>query len=510
METLLSGDQALWWDAPLKLKALQSRGIGVVHEIHSVDQFSRSVVPVVGPSVLREYALPNGQKSFWSSSMKTSLFLGRVLVGQDEVEPYVSLKRLAQGLGVGLEKVSEDFFSADTFGVVVPNGERIIQGVGFDELQSRFKHLRGIVHQNLKETIIDFPIDVGKWNHLFGITRYIPPKSSLDVSMGRLWESALRHFIDAGEDSGVEVTTSFDNFSKLFKPAEGLLAIFRKDYVRVAELYNRAAANIGMAMLDVSKGELPYFFVEKDKWSQYDWVRKTAFLPDGEKLDEAGVVVIPKAIPLLIEILTRRPTVMPDHGSVYSSASAQFLKDLKSIGHVFNCHRVWRVRFSALDRLANTNIKFRLPEYLRRYFGAEIISGLEFAREWRNAADRSQEMLESMKAARGDSLYGFLVSDGCLDKETVGRLLFLKGRAAANSARSRVVDLDIITAEVKCLETMVLARKLRKVVELIQVAKSLHYWNFRPYYWWVVLLDPSGVWERSIIEGAEIYQEELQ
>lgn len=508
METLLSGDQALWWDAPLKLEALRSRGIKVVHEIHSVDQFSRSSVPVSSPNVFREYALPNKQRSFWSSSMKTSLFLGRVLVSQDEVQPCISLKELTRGLGVSAEKVSEDFFSSDTFGVVVPNGERIIHGVGFCELQDRFKHLRGIVHRNLKETMVDSNINLDVWNNLFGITRHIPAGSGLDVSVGRLWQNALKNFVVAGEDSGIEITTSFDNFPRFINIATGLLAIFRKDYARMAELYNRAATTIGMAELDVGKQELPYFFVGKDKWGHYEWIRKTAFLSELTKLN-GNVVIIPKAIPILIEILMRGPTVMPEHGSVYSSASAQFLKGLKVIGHNLVCHQVWRVRFSALDRLADTNIRFRLPEYLRQYFGTEIISGPEFAREWKNIADRSKEILDAIKTSKGNPLYDFLIKDGCLNRETVDRLLFLKGKLVSGSV-DRGLDMDIINAEVKCLETRILARKLRKVIELIQVDKGLHYWNSRPYYWWVALLDPSGVWERSIVEGAEIYQEELQ
>ena len=509
METLLSGDQALWWDAPLKLKVLRSRGIRVVHEIHSVDQFSRSAVLVSSPKVVKEYALPGGQRSFWSSAMKTSLFLGRVLVGQEEVAPYVGLKGLARDLGVDDRKFSENFFSADTFGVVVPNGERIIEGIGFDELQDRFKHLRGIVHQNLKETLVDSKVDADKWNHLFGLTRHIPSGSGLDVSVSRLWESALKIFVEAGADSGIEITTSFDNFPRFINAARGLLAIFHEDYARVAGLYNQAAATIGMTQLDTDKLELPYFSVGKDAWGRYEWTRQTIFLTDLAKLD-GGVVVIPKAIPVLIEILMRGPTVMPDHGSVYSSASARFLEDLKGIGHNLVCHPVWRVRFSALDRLADTAIVFRLPEYLRRYFGTEIISGLEFSREWRKVADDSREKFETLKAARGNTLCDLLVKDGYLDKETVDRLLFLKDKIVSNSTRSGAADLDIITAEVKCLETRILARKLRRAVELIQVAKSLHYWNLRPYYWWIVLLDPTGDWERSIIKGAEIYQEELQ
>ncbi|MEK7078394.1 MAG: hypothetical protein AAB911_02390 [Patescibacteria group bacterium] len=508
METLLSGDQALWWDAPLKLKALQYRGLKVVHEIHSVDQFSRSVVPVTSPGVVREYALPHNQRSFWSSSMKTSLFLGRVLVSQEEVEPYVCLKGLTRGLGTSAEKVSEEFFSTDTFGVVVPDGERIIQGVGFDELHGRFKHLRGLIHRNLKETLVDSNINLDVWNNLFGITRYIPPGAGLDISVGRLWESALKNFVGAGEDSGIEITTSFDNFPRFINIATGLFAIFRKDYGRLAELYNRAAATTGMTTLDVDKQELPYFFVGRNKWGHQEWVRQTVFLSELTKLS-GDAVIIPKAIPILIEILMRGPTVMPEHGSVYSSASAQFLEDLGGIGHNFVCHRVWRVRFSALDRLAGTNIKFRLPEYLREYFGTEIISGPEFAREWRSVADHSKETLEGLKAARGNFLYDLLVKDGCLNEETVGRLLFLKGKLVSDSA-DRVSDMDIINAEVKCLETRILARKLRKVIELIQVAKGLEYWNSRPYYWWVALMDPSVAWERSIIEKAVIYHEELQ
>lgn len=509
METLLSGDQALWWDAPLKLKALQSRGIRVTHEIHSVDKFSRTVVLVSSPRVVREYALSNGQRSFWSSAMKTSLFLGRVLVSQEEVAPYVSLKELTLGLGVSAEKISEDFFSSDTFGVVIPNGERIIQGVSFNELHDRFKHLRGIIRRNLEETMVNSKIDVDKWNHLFGLTRYIPSGSGLDVSVGWLWKNALKNFVGAEDDSGIEITTSFDNFPRFINIATGLLAIFCKDYARLAVLYNQAAATIGMAQLDTDKQELPYFFVGKDALGQYEWIRKTIFLGDLAKLD-GGAVVIPKAIPVLIEILMRGPTVMPDHGSVYSSASALFLKDLKGIGHNLVCHPVWRVRFSALDRLADTAISFRLPEYLRQYFGTAIVSGPEFAREWRNVADRSRETLEVLRTARGNFLYDFLVKDGCLSKETVERLLFLKGKLASGPARRPATDLDIVTAEVKCLEARILARKLRKMIELIQVAKSLEYWNLRPYYWWVALLDPSGAWERSIVEGAEIYQEELQ
>ncbi|MEK9174365.1 MAG: hypothetical protein AAB725_00125, partial [Patescibacteria group bacterium] len=337
MKTLLSGDQALWWDAPLKLKALQSRGIRVTHEIHSVDQFSRSIVPVSSPKVVKEYALPNGQRSFWSSAMKTSLFLGRILVDQDEVAPYVGLKGLAQGLGTSAEKVSEDFFSSDTFGVVVPDGERILEGIGFDEIQDRFKHLRGIVHQNLKETLVGSKVDADSWDHLFGLTRYIPSGASLNVSVGRLWENALKNFMGAGENSGIEITTSFDNFPRFINIATGLLAIFREDYARVARLYNQAAATIGMAQLDMDKLELPYFSIGKDARGRYEWTRKTVLLVDLAKLD-GEVVVIPKAIPLLIEILMRGPTIMPDHGSVYSSASARFLKDLKEIGHNLVCH----------------------------------------------------------------------------------------------------------------------------------------------------------------------------
>lgn len=505
---LLSGDQALWWDAPLKLKALRHKGFRVVHEIHSVDQFSRSSVTVNGPGLFREYALPNNQRSFWSSSMKTFLFLGRVLVSQDEIQPYVSLRELTQGLGANAEKVSEDFFSSDTFGVVVPKGERIIQGVGFSELQDRFKHLRGIVHRNLKETLVDSKIDVDKWNHLFGITRHIPAGCSLDVSVGKLWGNALKNLVDAGDASGIEVTTSFDNFPRFINTTTGLLAIFCKDYDRLAELYNRAATTVGMAKLDVGQRELPYFFVERNRWGHYEWTRQPIFLSELTKLSEAAVI-IPKAIPLLIEILLRFPTVMPDHGSIYSSASAAFLADLRRMGHNLNCHKVWRVRFSALDRLAGVNIEFRLPEYLRRYFGTEIISGPEFAREWRNVIGRAQESLEVLKAARGNALYDFLARDGYLNKETIDRLLFLKGKLVSGSA-NKVSDLDIINAEVKCLEARILARKLRKVIELIQVSKGLHYWNLRPYYWWVALLDPSGVWEKNVVEGAEIYQEELQ
>lgn len=485
--TLLSGDQGILWDAPLKLKVLQHRGIPVMHEIHSADQFSRTSEAPSVPSVIREHSLSHGQRSIWSSGMKTAPFLGRILVDpRKATNHFGNLKQIPDfEHRDGYRKI----FTSDTWGVGIPQGERCIQGIGFGEVRSCFNTLRGKIRDNLEATLINQPVSTELWGGLFDLVRYLPSdRAELDaLPLGEVWRRLI-----AGWIPGLSVTTSFARFQS--SNGSTILRAFAERYAVVGKLYNETAKHHGMSELNLESQELPYFRVE-------DWRRVSLTLAHER---EKGEVRIPKAIPLLVETLEAHPIVLPEHGSVYSPASAQFLRGLRNNGYRINCHPVWRVKYNALDNLAGLSFQFRLPEYLRRHFGTEVISAADFASFWRAVVAQAESRLGEISSMNGNRLADHLVSIGRLSDAVRGRMRDL---TTILSERRSIPDRDILSAEADFLRARVQERKLEYIVELLQVIQGLPVWNDRPYYWWVALVDPSGSWEQAILEKAEIYQE---
>jgi|GEM_PF-3825357 len=497
-QPVLSGGQSLIWDAPLMLKALAYKGIPIRHEVHSVDQFSRSATTITQPATHREWSHSDGQKSLWSSGMKSVPFLGRLTANRRElvkaVHPSVPLS----------ESTYEALFTSDVAGVVIPNGNRAIHGVPFSEVRGQFSHLRSSIKANLRKTIVEGSLHEAQWERMFNFMQSpspILPDELSRISVGAMWARMLPAWL-GGYAASVAITTSFENLSQMNFAKHGFLETFLGRYHDIAGLYNHVSADCGMNEINASAGELPYFTICGKTW-QRDAVRKENVhaLPKGSG-------PFPKAIPLLIELLLRSRVAMPEQGSLYSGAVVKLVRMLnQELGCGIRCHPIMRVKFNALDNMAGLGFRFRLPQYLHSHFGTEIITADDFARTWRSVADKAEANLNRFLTMWRHEREDCLVGVGRIQSSTYA--CYAEIQAELRRGQGHAPDNDIYQGMAQAFKTKVQERALQYAIELWQVSHSLRYWNDRPYAWWM-LVDPSGSWERNIISRAEVYEESMQ
>jgi hypothetical protein len=109
------------------------------------------------------------------------------------------------------------------------------------------------------------------------------------------------------------------------------------------------------------------------------------------------ITLIGKAGPLITE-LSRPPVkiALPEKGSKYTPMVGHLTKSLQSKGIDFPSGQIIRIGMDALDRLGDVDQMICLPDFLSCFYGNSINSR-EFARVWRESAQRSQKILNSCR-----------------------------------------------------------------------------------------------------------------
>ncbi|RYG49571.1 hypothetical protein EON79_00815 [bacterium] len=112
------------------------------------------------------------------------------------------------------------------------------------------------------------------------------------------------------------------------------------------------------------------------------------------------VVVVGKAVSLLGMLAREFVFVFHDGASGYSSVSATFHRKLAEAGLPLKLNPILRVRYSPWDALTVACTWLRLPEPMRRAFGADEICAPSFATRWRDVAAQQATLLSELRRLR--------------------------------------------------------------------------------------------------------------
>lgn len=231
----------------------------------------------------------------------------------------------------------------------------------------------------------------------------------------------------AGEPLGIETTRTTQllrfNTSTFHRPRFAMLGLFVSPETRDAarDAYNSAVAGSQIYTLDrFGAGALPFdvvipgvgrgtlrlgarggvvmtedpvaFSFKKpvDSLERLAEVLEAKFGPD--------VVVIGKAVALLGMLATEYVFVFHEGASSYVPISCDFHCRLGPIAPKLN--PILRIRYEPWDALSACTAWLRLPEPLRRPFGAEEMSSESFARRWRNVVEEQTQVLADLAKLR--------------------------------------------------------------------------------------------------------------
>ncbi len=549
MNTLISGDQNPFWDGPLKLLVLAQAGYTVRHLIHSADLFSRPDAELENEGdwiVSNEHHRPAGTTNRWTATLEVVPFLGAMHVApKDFQDAGVDLARLAAYRGVTLKQAVADLTEGDWVGLSCKDPTIVGHGVTIDDLSEHLGALRRPLFHNLATWLDGESVVEGaraKLNRQMDFNVFVTSSAGRTVTLPEAVIEKLGVFLEAHGVEDIELSTSVDDFAP-GKPTP-MMHVFLTDYPTARRLYNEAAHATGGEKMDLLEdNELPFYAVVR--LSDDRVVRRELSYEMGDDYDrvlarvsQGGEVlaVLGKAIPLLGDLRTRGPMVLPHGGSVYAPQAIQFSDAVAHLlPHDVVMHPIYRVYFHALDALEHVTARFTLPEYLAEAFGQETISGHEFAHRWRGVVEEAQREVEALSApsakllkqiamlesrdllsetARG--LVGYYLSQ----KAEYGRLkkaafkdVFARGisaeekeRRKAEAARAtKAIDACYQPGDMKAIEQTILnmleAARTAALRRHLCVIESLTYWNKRPFTHWVVSL-PG--WLEAILERAEV------
>ncbi len=487
---VFSGDQNLFWDAPLKIKVAESQGLEVTHLVHTADQFSRAPAQKKTPKssdIAQEAYLPDGNLTHWAEMMESALFLGRAGLLPSEIG--LDLKRLAKYRSEPYEQLVIEFSQADRWGVVLPQSEVLAHDVTLGEVKEGYNKLKKLMKRNLLWSLGHDPEISQKfeqaWQLYFGL-------DDLTLTIGEVYPKVLRRMIG----QKVQVSTTLEYLQG--KEKDILLRFWVEEYPKMLEIYNQSVEACGFQALRVKVGELPYYLLVNVNGKR---IRQTLTLEKARTLESKSIIV-PKAVMLLLKMLLENPLLLPENGSKYIVACKALARELKRLDSQFKFHQICWVKFNALDNLKGVQREFRVPEYLQPFFG-ERITGNKLASSWRKVC---QEIEEELQIARQTKAVEWLKLKGQVSKEIWQEHELLVNRVASCHQTISKSEKALLEAQVRAFREEAYNQQCEFVVQALQAKNALSYWNSRPMYWWIHCI-PG--WEETVLENAEIEPEEI-
>ncbi len=545
---IISGDQSIFWDAPLKLALLAELAPGrrVRHMVHTADLFSRhgnirtAKETKQGPLIASpEVYNPDGNINRWSATCEGALFLGRMPLHPKELlSRGVDFARIANLLEVPIERVVHELTRGDWFGLSYPDQRRAIaHRVPMKDLLPGIGYLRKTLRTNLSETLSGIPdANLAEFDRLFSVIEPIHDVDTWGEASVLALERTLRHL---KVPDTIGVSTTFGNLSSTEPPR--LLTLFVNRYDEFRRLYNETIESDDYeTILALEDGQLPFAAIVDDDGSleRIDLHRVPgdsvhAVLKRAARSGKL-VGVIGKAIPNLIEMLLGVDLVLMEKGSGYAGQALAFAK---KIAHHFGDrkpHRLLRLRVHALDALADVEGTLLLPPYLREAFGGERILARDIANSWRAVRDASIERANALTGDDPETLLRVLSERGKIGPKGVSliRELFVYQRAYDNAQRAiKGVPAESSGKKREKLSPETLARldeerarfnpeiqrtlirtavanidheRAKLLANELKIAEALEYWDCRPYSAWI--LSVPG-WYDAVRRRAELVEE---
>ncbi len=507
---VVSGDQSIIWDAPLKLKVLSVHGHEVEHAVHTIDYFSRAYLKSIkNNSIVQESYKQDGNITRWTASCEYANFLGRMPIHPKEfTKRGIKFKLISEFEKRSVDDVILNLTAGDWFGLVYQK-DAIAHSVKIGEILNSLNRLRRLIRENLSKSIVGFSVKEFDRHPLFQFSLF------RDKSWGEAMPIMLDRYLKKEEIDNVTVLTSVD-FDHLSLP---LFKIFINNYSLLREIYNEAVKEGNYIDL-LKEGELPFYALVKNNEIL---IREPLFFENGDSIKDVlkrvkGEVVgiFGKAIMHIIALRMYTPLALPEGGSQYYKKADKFIKLLeKEVGIKLCLNPILWIRFNALDSLCGINQKFILPKYLQSAFGGEVVDGHYVSQKWREVVDSSISELKEV-ASFGDSQWiERLKTKGYVDDFFVDLFTgtILKSRNLSEIRKDNYQDeslREIIKLNSHTLRgmTQIIRGALEKqkanyIRDLLSV-KQLEYWNKRPFHFWV---DFVPEWHENIIKNSEVYSE---
>ena len=113
-----------------------------------------------------------------------------------------------------------------------------------------------------------------------------------------------------------------------------------------------------------------------------------------------GVAVVGKAVALISMLSAEFIFVFHEKASAYTTRTQKMNAAIRSSGVELDLHPMLRLKLSAWDALEEVEARFELPPHLSKAFETTTISAREFARSWREVAQKGDRVREQLKAAQ--------------------------------------------------------------------------------------------------------------
>ncbi len=517
-KVLLSGDQSILWDAPLKLRLLHDWGYKVEHSIHTVDFFSQSNKQFERPAISLESYLPSGQLNRWTASLEASLFLGRMPIHPNSLaQKGVNLEKIALIQNKSLEETVKVLTESDWYGVSYPKKNVISHAIPVKELLAQIKDLKARLRKDLIE----------KLGHLGPTTDFLDQNFGFGLHKSQFWAEScldlLRSTLNSqGVNGDIKLTTTTDEFSVQKNKSLTLLLLFLKHYSACSEAYNEAIEGPGENIRKLEYEDLPFYAVVKTGRGEIIRVNLKLESSFEKILVQAGrsgqvLAIVGKAVAHYVELRLQGPLVLPEKGSAYIPKANKFIKLLKlqqSFAHLeFN--PVYRIHFSALDSLQEVSGHFLLPEYLQKDLGVTKISAKDFANVWRSLVNQVDQEISNLSGPVNVLLAQKLLARNLIDasslsfisnlqEQIINSAQSLKSERGDNKRDPKRSSLQIIQQSLKTALCVLDSIRAKELSRLLATSQSLPYWNCRPFSHWVYAI-PG--WYEGILKHGYLQKE---
>lgn len=434
---LLALGQTVFWDEPMKAglalaAAASSPSRPFIAGVHDTDYFAKAPR---GIGVRGYTALPHNDtttQNLWSAAAEFStLFGGETVVTRDRLTQHgVSLGRLGHGRPGLMDELTEAWGWRGL--AAAPDDDRIaaetplhaVLGPLFDTLewavQSTLDCLTGPAQEAARRQA----------DHLLSLVCEGTDEGAGDT-LADYYERIVPglYSFAAGEKVPLETTRTTELLA--FNPRTcdrerfAILDLFLNPETRAAarHAYDRAVQGTEMYTLDrFGAGAVPFDVVIPGRGRGTLRVGTRGLLimtPDilavsykraptnrqelAALLEERfgpGVTLVGKAVTLISLLAREFVFVFHEGASGYVSRSRTFHRYLAEAGHPQPVHPLVRVGYSTWEALDEVNAWFRLPEPLRRPFGADELSGVGFSARMGQVRERAYVLLDELKAIR--------------------------------------------------------------------------------------------------------------
>ncbi len=292
----------------------------------------------------------------------------------------------------------------------------------------------------------------------------------------------------------------------------------------------------------------------------------------GEIIDRQGMLaaiadafgcdarLVGKAIVLPLMLSREFSMVLLENASTYVPQSHRLVRLLSDAGVELAFNPILRLHFETWDAIGVADAALRLPNHLRPFFPDDCINTNCFSEQWRAAVAGARALIEQLGSARApEDILAALresgedVSDLAREHRRVARRRRDSGReieslcertqalwieikqmlreadarheappedglAALRAERQKLIGkiLDLAGSE----EHQRLQRRYKEIVLEIRRRKlelladahrtvGLEQSNYRPPWWWFLVVDPQGRWLRELAETATMRTEPL-